>query len=304
MKKLYFLAFSFLVTSLSFGQAFTATYDFAGVTNTSGMTDPTPVPNITGLTFGSFTVANPDASLNSTGSGRFSFGNQPLGGVPGNDTYAAHTGTIDLTRYFTVTITPNEGYTVDLSKITFRSQRSGTGIRTYSVRSSVDNYGANLPASVEPANAEISVEAGNVFFRTHDAITTGQNGSTITLGSAYEAVSTPVTFRFYGWNADAEGGTFSIDDVAITGAVNVLGVNQNAIAGLQVYPNPVTNGNLFITSDSGANKTVSIYNVLGKEVVKANITTQPINVSSLTSGVYIVKITEEGKTATRKLVIK
>ena len=29
-----------------------------------------------------------------------------------------------------------------------------------------------------------------------------------------------------------------------------------------------------------------------------------VNVSKLTSGVYIVKVTEDGKTATRKLVIK
>ena len=83
-----------------------------------------------------------------------------------------------------------------------------------------------------------------------------------------------------------------------------LAVDKNAIAGLSVYPNPVVNGNLFITSDSGATKLVIIYDVLGKQVVKANVTSQPVNVSNLNGGVYIVKITEEGKTATRKLVIK
>lgn len=84
-----------------------------------------------------------------------------------------------------------------------------------------------------------------------------------------------------------------------------LGVAQNSIAGLSVYPNPVTNGNLFITSDNNADKAVVIYDVLGKQVLKATVNEQQaLNVSNLKGGVYILKITEEGKTATRKLVIR
>lgn len=82
-----------------------------------------------------------------------------------------------------------------------------------------------------------------------------------------------------------------------------LGVKQNAIAGLQVYPNPVVNGTLYINTTANASKAVAIYDVLGKQVV--NTTTEnAVNVSNLNAGVYIVKVTEEGKTATRKLVIK
>lgn len=100
----------------------------------------------------------------------------------------------------------------------------------------------------------------------------------------------------------APGGTWRLDNV--TFSTGILGVSQNAISGLKVYPNPVTNGNLFITSDSNDAKQVNIFDVLGKQVVKATVTNQPLNVANLNSGVYIVKITEDGKTATRKLVIK
>lgn len=82
-----------------------------------------------------------------------------------------------------------------------------------------------------------------------------------------------------------------------------LSVKENDIAGLKVYPNPVTNGKLFITTDSNVEKTVAIYDVLGKQVVNTKAT-DFVSVSNLKGGVYIVKITEEGKTATRKLVIK
>lgn len=76
-----------------------------------------------------------------------------------------------------------------------------------------------------------------------------------------------------------------------------------AISGLKVYPNPVTNGKFFISTDSNVEKTVVIFDVLGKQVVNTKAL-ETVNVSNLKSGVYIVKITEEGKTATRKLVIK
>lgn len=44
--------------------------------------------------------------------------------------------------------------------------------------------------------------------------------------------------------------------------------------------------------------------MLGKEVVNAKVTNNTVNVSNLTSGIYIVKITEEGKTSTKKLIIE
>jgi hypothetical protein len=73
---------------------------------------------------------------------------------------------------------------------------------------------------------------------------------------------------------------------------------------LKMYPNPLSGNVLNIVTDANATKSVTIYNILGKEVLSANTAETAINVAGLTSGVYIVKITEEGKTATRKLVIK
>lgn len=94
---------------------------------------------------------------------------------------------------------------------------------------------------------------------------------------------------------------FRVDDVKLTGTS--LSVKDNAIAGLKVYPNPVTNGKFFIATDSNTEKTVAIFDVLGKQVVNTKVL-ETVNVSNLKSGVYIIKITEESKTATRKLVIK
>jgi hypothetical protein len=81
-------------------------------------------------------------------------------------------------------------------------------------------------------------------------------------------------------------------------------VNQNEIAGLSIYPNPVSNGTLFINTDANDERNVAIFDVLGKQVINVTTSSSAINVSNLNGGVYIVKVIENGKTATRKLVIK
>lgn len=87
-------------------------------------------------------------------------------------------------------------------------------------------------------------------------------------------------------------------------------INSNkreGIEGLQIYPNPVTNGRIFITTDQNSNaKEIEIYDMLGKKVLTTtlNSTTKEINISNLTAGVYMIKISENNSSATRKLVVK
>ena len=91
----------------------------------------------------------------------------------------------------------------------------------------------------------------------------------------------------------------SLTDLGLT-----LGNHSNEIVGLKVYPNPVSNGTLFIETAANAEKTITVFDVLGKQVLNTTTANNSINVASLHTGVYIVNITEEGKTASRKLVIK
>lgn len=300
MKKIYTLSFA-LLTFLSFGQTFTVTYDFSGIPSsaTNGLIDPTSPPVVSGLTFSSFTAVNPDLSLNSSAIGRFSYTKQPLGGTADSNVYTDHTGSLDSNTYFTFTITPAAGTSFDLSKITFKSERSTTGVRTFSVRSSIDNYTSNIPAAATSATA--SVQAGNIFYFINDA-STPSSGNTITLTNTN--ITTPITFRIYGWNAEKATGTFSVDDVAITGKINTLSIEQNEIAGLSIYPNPVTDGILQITSDNNEAKSITIFDLLGRQALNTNASNNTINVSSLKTGIYILKITEDGKTATQKLIIE
>lgn len=86
--------------------------------------------------------------------------------------------------------------------------------------------------------------------------------------------------------------------------INLSSNSFDNIPGLTMYPNPLSGNALFITSTANAEMNVKIYNVLGKEVLSTKVNNTTVDVSNLASGVYMVKITEEGNTATRKLVIK
>lgn len=196
---------------------FSAIYTFDSVKTTSGLTDPTPLPAVSGLTFGAFTATGAGSpTFNSTAAFRFSFTDWTLGATNNSDVFVPNDST---GKYYQVTITPNPGRSLSLSSLTFRFQRSATGARHAIVRSSRDAYAANLAASISPANTNLSVAATNRF-QMVDGVTLAQDGCTVTLGgAAFTNLTTPVTFRIYGINAEGSAGTFSIDNVVFNGSV-------------------------------------------------------------------------------------
>ncbi|MFZ4106881.1 T9SS type A sorting domain-containing protein [Flavobacterium sp.] len=81
-------------------------------------------------------------------------------------------------------------------------------------------------------------------------------------------------------------------------------VQENTIEGLNFYPNPVTNGKLYISSKNNDDKQITIFDVLGKKVLQTLLTSKELNVASLSPGVYFIKIEEGDSSATRKLIIR
>ena len=81
-------------------------------------------------------------------------------------------------------------------------------------------------------------------------------------------------------------------------------VTDGPVQGLTLYPNPVDNGKLYIYSSKNLSKHIDVFDVLGKKVLSESLYGKTLDVSSLTSGVYIIKIEEGPNTTTRKLVIR
>jgi len=101
----------------------------------------------------------------------------------------------------------------------------------------------------------------------------------------------------------------------LTLLVSFQGFSQNSVKNttirqnieeLSIYPNPVTNGKTFIyiTSKRNLTKKIEFFNVLGKQIYSIVLTGKELNISRLSKGVYLLKVTENNISETRKLVIK
>ena len=175
---------------------------------------------------------------------------------------------------------------------------------------------ADVAASLGTYESKL-VRINNVTFADGDGVNTFSSSTNYVIDDG-----TASTFRTSFYEADY----VSANDIIPTGPINMsvivgnfngseqftarslseltLRVERNAIDGFILYPNPVTNGKLTINTFSNTEKEILIYNILGKRVLSTKLKGRELNVKKLTSGIYVIKILEEGKTATRKLVIK
>lgn len=71
-----------------------------------------------------------------------------------------------------------------------------------------------------------------------------------------------------------------------------------------MYPNPVTNGKVYIETAQNAPKKILIFDVFGTKVKETTILGTELNLSDLDTGVYVLRVIEKDKVATRKLIVK
>ena len=89
------------------------------------------------------------------------------------------------------------------------------------------------------------------------------------------------------------------------GGASTLSLAKMNVSKFSLYPNPVTNGKLFISSANSSEKQVAIYSLLGQKVLETKTANNTeINVSKLAKGTYILNVTENGNSESKKLMIK
>ncbi len=206
-------------------------FQFTNVTTSSGLIDPTPVytPANGDLTISPF-VAN-GLSANPVADGTFGFSNWSIGAPDSAVNYEDLTGTINTGKYYEFTITPTPGRGMTLQSIVFHVKRSLTGPRTFAIRSSLNNYSANLTGTV--SNTRLSVQSGGVYFFKEDTTSQFLTGINIPLPAnsnpnlSFTKRIDPVTFRIYAWNSEDTDGSFEIDNFTITGRHGQLSNTQN-----------------------------------------------------------------------------
>lgn len=171
MKKLLSVFFLFLTIS-GFSQSL-ATYNFTGATGDQPSQPVTSTnTNITAsdITRGSSLTANPGAN---------SFNSKGWVGA-----------SLDPTKYYEFTLTPNSGYIIRPSSLSLIVQRSSTGPTNYSLTASVGG-GAETTLS-----SDVLTGTSNITINPSTTISTPQS----------------IRFRLYAWGASSSAGTLRLNN--------------------------------------------------------------------------------------------
>lgn len=73
---------------------------------------------------------------------------------------------------------------------------------------------------------------------------------------------------------------------------------------MQFYPNPVTNGIINFANQSNQQKQIEIYDMVGRKILFKDTSFNKMDVSTLKSGIYVLKMTNDNLTTSSRLVVK
>ena len=201
---------------------------------------------------------------------------------------------------------------------------SGTGNITFTTSGNKDVIFESNFATVQGADLRVYLsKTADIATTGSDAVevSTGQliNDDGGTGGAGVSPITGMMTFTIP-TAANAELDTYDyivIQCIAInerwgyvtlganTGAdCNVLSVEENSLLNsVSFFPNPA-HERLEVSNDKQLDLNISVFNVLGKNVLNVNnvsLRKQTLDLSSLNSGVYLVQIEAQGNTVTKKL---
>lgn len=293
------------------------------------------VGNYTGdITISSTSVANKTITINGNVFGEITnsmiitgvFDGSLSGGTPKGVELYVIKDIADLSLFGISSVTNGQGSTAGTIEFAFPQVAASAGSFIYVSGTMADftTFFGNAP----------DYETGVVNINGDDSIELYENGQIIDVFGDVNTDGSGEPWEYLdGWayrksNTGPEGTTFTATNWTYSGVDGLEGGTNNATAtspfpigtytnntasvprtgilGFTTYPNPITNKELTISTTNTNAKEVVIFNVLGKQVLKTSFSglKSTIDVSSINSGIYILKVTESGKIATKKLVIR
>ncbi|WP_400191921.1 T9SS type A sorting domain-containing protein [Hymenobacter sp. B81] len=179
----------------------------------------------------------------------------------------------DTADYFALRLQPLAAARLRLDSLRFDERRSGSGIRAWALRSSLDGFSADLAAAPVPDNT--------------DTRTDWQ----VALPAAFASLAGPVEFRLYGYGAEQGSGTWRLHNVRLYGAVRLASASRQAAAPqLAVYPLPA---GPHLTVSSPAAGIMTVFDAQGRAVLRAPVLAQQplrLDVRHWPAGLYVLQL--------------
>ena len=160
----------------------------------------------------------------------------------------------------------------------------------------LDNDGDNdvLATSVDPFGGEV------VWFENLDGL-----GSFSTKNSIDSNLVFPRDI--YAADIDNDGDMDVLiadqnsDTIAWYENMTIIGIEENQLNNLNIYPNP-TKGLIFIESKTETIIGITVFDVLGKKVLQLNGYIQQLDVSTLQSGMYFLRVKTDSGELVKKII--
>jgi len=83
-----------------------------------------------------------------------------------------------------------------------------------------------------------------------------------------------------------------------------MSIDDVNVLDMRIYPNPVDGNFVTILSPINGTKYVQVFDITGKRLINTSLSADTLDVSSISSGMYLVKVTIEGQSKTSKLIIR
>ena len=168
--------------------------------------------------------------------------------------------------------------------------------------------GENYESELIQINALSFSDIGSFADNTNYAVTSGMDASTVRVAFGDEdliGTGIPTVPGFVIGLGGEFNGTYQILPRYYADVENaVLSNNDFETREFSIYPNPTNTGSVNITSVNATPIAVTIFDILGKQVKNETISNNRLDVSNLKSGIYLLRLTQDGATSTKKLVIR
>ena len=119
--------------------------------------------------------------------------------------------------------------------------------------------------------------------------------------SGYSGETIRVGINYLGDTSDNDSFVFQMDSFKVEGT---LGINDINSLQMKLYPNPADGNYVTIQTSTYGVKQIEVFNLLGKLLINTELKTDNLDVSLLKEGVYLIKVSIEGKSNISKLIIK
>jgi len=227
--------------------------------------------------------------------------------------------------YMTITLEPNYNAYADNPGDAYWQDGSGGGAKwmegsTY-VESATDWNGGELTftgyvhhhslASDWTANFFIKALDPNAGYS--DALngayitalpTDGQFSVTVSAGELAAGYIVQAGFSVNGPNANPDNQAAN-GKVIISGNVDApMSIDDENILDMRIYPNPVDGSFVTILSPVNGTKYIQVFDINGRRVMDTSINNNTLDVSSINSGFYMIKVTIDGQSKISKLVVR